>query len=81
MSKNTISPREMFVNYCHIWHKTSKWNPKIRQYLYWVKNWVHIFDLEQSSKMLVDLLNEIAEYTASWKTIYLYQQNLNQKIY
>lgn len=69
MSNYTISPREMFVNFCHIWHKTSKWNPNIREYLYWVKNWVHIFDLEQSSQMFVNLLNEVSDLTAKWKTI------------
>lgn len=70
MSKlNQISPREMLVNMCHFWHKASNWNPKMKKYIYWIKNWVHIFDLEQSSKMLVDLLNKIVELVKSWKTI------------
>jgi len=66
---NAVSAREMFVNFCHIWHKTSKWNPKIREYLYWIKNWVHIFDLEQSVNMFAELLNEVSELTSKWKTI------------
>lgn len=70
MSKqNQISIREMFVNSCHIWHKTSKWDPNIKKHLYGVKNWVHIFDLEQSAKMLVNLLNEISKISSEWKTI------------
>ncbi|MCD5383046.1 30S ribosomal protein S2 [Candidatus Gracilibacteria bacterium] len=69
-TQNTaISPREMFVNYCHIGHKTSKWNPKMRQYLYGVKNGVHIFDLEQSAEMFVNVLNQVADLASSGKTI------------
>ncbi len=69
-AQNTvISPREMFVNFCHIWHRTSKWNPNMRKYLYWVKNWVHIFDLEQSAEMFVKVLNQVSELASTWKTI------------
>jgi len=68
-NQNQISLREMFANSCHIWHKTSKWNPSMKQYLYGVKNWVHIFDLEQSSEMFVNLLNKIEKLSSGWKTI------------
>ena len=64
-----ISAREMFVNSCHVWHKTSRWNPSMKKYLYGIKNWVHIFDLEESSKMFVELLNQVSELSAQWKTI------------
>lgn len=70
MSKsNQISPREMLVNMCQFWHKAANWNPKMKKYIYWIKNWVHIFDLEQSAKMLIGLLNKISEIVKSWKTI------------
>lgn len=64
-----ISPREMLVNACHVWHKQSSWDPKIKNYLYWTKNWVHIFDLAKSADMLVKMLNKIWEFTSEWKII------------
>ncbi len=64
-----ISPREMLVNTCHFWHKQSAWNPKIKKHLYWTKNWVHIFDLAKSAKMLAQMLNKIWEFASEWKTI------------
>jgi len=64
-----LSPREMLVNSCHFWHKKSNWNPRIKKYIYWTKNWVHVFDLMKSSNMLADLLNKIWEYASEWKVI------------
>lgn len=68
-TQNQISTREMFASSCHIWHKTSKWNPVMKKHLYGVKNWVHIFDLEQSTEMFVKLLNKVEKLSSDWKTI------------
>ena len=70
MSNNTqISPREMLVNMCHFWHKKANWNPKIKKYIYWIKNWVHVFDIEKSSEMFASLLNKVSRFSSEWKTI------------
>lgn len=64
-----ISVKKMFETFCHIWHRTSKWEPWMRQYIYWIKSWVHIFDLKKSSEMLTSCLNEIAKLASEWKEI------------
>lgn len=64
-----ISPREMLVNLCHFWHKVWSWNPKVKNYLYWTKWWIHVFDLQSSVRKLVDMLNQIADLASKWKII------------
>ncbi|MFH0851986.1 MAG: 30S ribosomal protein S2, partial [bacterium] len=44
----------------HFGHRTSKWNPKMKQYIFGAKNGVHIFDIE---KTLIKL-KEAAEFVA-----------------
>lgn len=36
----------------HYGHKKNRWNPKMAQYIYGIKNQVHIIDLEQTAMML-----------------------------
>jgi small subunit ribosomal protein S2 len=36
----------------HYGHKKNRWNPKMAQYIYGIKNKVHIIDLEQTAVML-----------------------------
>ena len=43
----------------HFGHKTSKWNPKMEQYIFTVRNNVHIIDLEKTLKKLKKALEFI----------------------
>jgi small subunit ribosomal protein S2 len=55
---------EMMQAGVHFGHRTSKWNPKIKPYIYGVKNNVHIFDLEKSLESLEKALNFVKETIA-----------------
>jgi len=58
------SLKEMMKAGLHFGHKSSKWNPKVKPYIYTIRNGVHIFDLEKTQKTMEKALQEVAE-TAS----------------
>jgi len=67
MSKTDI--QEMFECAVHIGHRTHKWNPKMKKYIYTEKNGIHIIDLEKTSVLLVKALNFLSKSAAEGKTI------------
>lgn len=44
--------KQLLENGVHYGHKRNRWKPKMSQYIYGIKNKVHIIDLEQTAKML-----------------------------
>ena len=44
----TIDAKDMLMAGCHLGHKVSKTNPKVKDYLYAVKEGIQIFDLTKS---------------------------------
>lgn len=65
----TISPKKMFSSAVHVGHRTAKWHPNIKKYLFGQKNKVHIFDLQKSAKYLAKLLEQIGKVISEGKTI------------
>jgi small subunit ribosomal protein S2 len=48
----------------HFGHKKSRWNPKMKQYLFGVRNGIHIIDLERTKEMFqkaLDYMGEISQ--------------------
>ena len=54
-----IDTEEMAKAGLHFGHKTSKANPKMKPYLYGVRNTIHIIDLEKTKEKLVQSLGFI----------------------
>ncbi len=44
--------QDLFKNQVHIGHKSEKWNPKMKPYIYGNRDKVHIIDLEKSAVLL-----------------------------
>src|ERR1700736_5798233 len=40
----------------HFGHQTSRWNPKMRPYIFTARNGIHIIDLQKTVKLLDDAL-------------------------
>jgi small subunit ribosomal protein S2 len=40
----------------HFGHQTSRWNPKMRPYIFAVRNNIHIMDLEKTRSKLLDAM-------------------------
>ena len=59
-----ISLLELLQSGAHFGHKTSRWNPKMKPYIFTVRNDIHILDLEKTRKALseaVELAGNIAQ--------------------
>lgn len=48
-----VSLYDLLKSGAHFGHKTSRWNPKMKPYLYTVRNDIHIFDLEKTRKAIL----------------------------
>jgi len=57
--------RQMIEAGCHFGHNTRRWNPKMKQYLYGVRDGVHIIDLQQSVPMLSRAIAAVHDVTAA----------------
>lgn len=53
----------------HFGHKTSKWNPAMKKYIYGTKDAIHIIDLEKTAEGLKQALDFITRVTSQGGTI------------
>lgn len=60
---------ELLHNGVHFGHKTSKWHPKMQQYIFAERNGVHILDLEKTKEQLEKVCDYVATLTKQGKTI------------
>lgn len=47
-----VSAKTLLDAGCHFGHRVSRWNPKMRKYIYGKRNNLHIIDLNKSSKQM-----------------------------
>lgn len=59
MSETTTSPlvNQMLEAAVHFGHKSSKWNPKMKKYLFAKKEGIHVFDLLKSAELFQKALD------------------------
>jgi small subunit ribosomal protein S2 len=57
--------RHLFESGVHFGHHTRRWNPKMKQYIFGVRNNTHILDLQQSVPMLYQALNALRDVSAN----------------
>jgi small subunit ribosomal protein S2 len=48
----TVTLRQLLEAGVHFGHQTSRWNPKMRPYIFAARNGIHIIDLEQTQTLL-----------------------------
>ena len=65
MSAVTFTMRQLLEAGVHFGHHTRRWNPKMKSYIYGVRNNTHIIDLRQSVPLLHRALEAIREVTAN----------------
>ena len=49
----------------HLGHKTLRWNPKMKKYIFGEKNSIHIIDLTQTVEFIKSALNKVHKVVAS----------------
>ena len=64
MAMPEFSMRQLLEAGVHFGHNTRRWNPKMRPYIFGVRNKVHILDLQQTVPMLSAALAAVREVTA-----------------
>ncbi len=60
----SFSMRQLIEAGAHFGHNTRRWNPKMKQYLFGVRDGVHIIDLQQSVPLLQRAMQAIHDVTA-----------------
>jgi len=65
MSSISFTMRQLLEAGVHFGHHTRRWNPKMKDYIFGVRNNTHILDLRQSVPLLHRALEAIREVTAS----------------
>ena len=65
MAVPTFTMRQLLEAGVHFGHHTRRWNPKMRQYIFGVRNGVHIIDLQQTTPMLGTALQAMRDIVAN----------------
>ena len=66
---STVTMRQMLEAGVHFGHRTSRWNPKMRPYIFTSRNGVHVIDLAQTKSMLDEALDAIRDAVASGEKV------------
>jgi len=65
MALPSFSMRQLIEAGCHFGHNTRRWNPRMKPFLYGVRDGVHIIDLQQSVPLLQRAMQAIHDVTAA----------------
>jgi small subunit ribosomal protein S2 len=60
-----ISMKQLLEAGVHFGHQTSRWNPKMKPYIFGARNGIHIIDLQQTVSMFKDLETVVRNLAAS----------------
>ena len=64
-----ISLLELLKSGAHFGHSTSRWNPKMKPYIFAARSGIHILDLEKTKKQLIKALEFAKNLAAKGGTI------------
>ncbi len=64
MAVPTFTMRQLLEAGVHFGHHTRRWNPKMGQYIFGIRNGIHIIDLQQTVPMLYAALNAVRDVVA-----------------
>jgi len=67
MSKNVLN--ELLENAVHFGHRTQKWDPRMKRYLYGEKNGIHVFNLEKTAEMLAKAMDFLGKLSSEGRTV------------
>lgn len=60
-----ITMKQLLEAGVHFGHQTSRWNPKMKPYIFGARNGIHIIDLQQTVSMFKDLETVVRDLAAS----------------
>ena len=56
-----VSMKQLLEAGVHFGHQTSRWNPKMRPYIFGARNGIHIIDLQQTVRMVKDVCAHVRD--------------------
>ena len=56
-----ISMKQLLEAGVHFGHQTSRWNPKMKPYIFGARNGIHIIDLQQTVRMVKDVCIQVRD--------------------
>jgi small subunit ribosomal protein S2 len=59
-----VSMKQLLEAGVHFGHQTSRWNPKMKPYIFGARNGIYIIDLQQTVKMFRDAYNFVRDVTS-----------------
>lgn len=65
----TVTIEDLKAHYVQFGHRTQKWNPKMKRYLYGSAGGIHIFDLAKTAKAVQELVEYLQKAAQHGKTI------------
>ena len=63
-----ISMKQLLEAGVHFGHQTSRWNPKMKPYIFGARNGIYIIDLQQTVKMFRDAYDFVRDLAAQGGT-------------
>jgi len=64
-----VTMKQLLEAGVHFGHQTSRWNPKMKPYIFGARNGIYIIDLQQTVKMLQDACAFVRELAANGGTL------------
>ena len=65
MNTPNLTIQQLLEAGVHLGHKTFRWNPKMRNYIFGKKNSIHIIDLVQTIELIKEALSKVSSVIAS----------------
>ena len=65
MNIPNVSIKQLLEAGVHLGHKTLRWNPRMKQFIYGEKNSIHIIDLTQTVVLIKNAMKEIHKCISS----------------
>jgi|GEM_PF-6805655 len=61
----TVSMKALLESGVHFGHRTNKWDPRMKPYIFTERNGIHIIDLQQTVKLLNQAFNVVRDTVAN----------------
>ena len=76
-----ITTRKLLEAGVHFGHKTGRWNPKMKKYIYTARNGIYIIDLEKSASLIETAYNELKKIAENGgKVLFVGTKRTSQEI-
>lgn len=64
-----VTMKELLEAGVHFGHRSRRWHPKMRSYIFTERNGIHIIDLQQTIRLLEEAYNFVRDTAAEGETI------------